>query len=130
MFLLYYENYIKKLNEFIEQHPNQRTELEEFKYSIEKSVACYIKQPNLTLLTEQMNAHVNQIQQKLQQGIWRNLNPIIKGLLGALALLTVIPALVVEIRASRGFFGTFFMPEPEISDEFKKRHLDEVLRAQ
>lgn len=35
-------------------------------------------------------------------------HPIFKGILGIIALLTVLPALMVEGQSEQGYFGTFF----------------------
>ncbi|WP_133130093.1 hypothetical protein [Legionella yabuuchiae] len=39
---------------------------------------------------------------------WHAVNPILKGLLGVLAALTIIPALVAHSTAKHGYAGTFF----------------------
>lgn len=44
--------------------------------------------------------------------VWGQLNPIIKQLLGILALITIIPAVLVSTYAKHGFVGTFFAQKP------------------
>jgi hypothetical protein len=55
---------------------------------------------------------VNDIEQaqkifKMHRG-WHQIDPLIRKLLGVLALLTIIPALVVRITTKHGYLGTFF----------------------
>lgn len=54
---------------------------------------------------------------KNHRGIWGNLHPIIKGILGIFAALTLIPALMVAYKAPQGYFGTFFGKTPTNSSE-------------
>lgn len=43
---------------------------------------------------------------------WHALHPILKGFLGLLAALTIIPAIVVQVVADHGYKGTFFNQPP------------------
>ncbi|MBL7479973.1 hypothetical protein [Legionella bononiensis] len=48
------------------------------------------------------------------QGLWDQLHPILKGILGVIALITIIPAAIVQLQSPRGFVGTFFKtPKPD-----------------
>lgn len=65
---------------------------------------------------------------KNHRGIWGNLNPIIKGILGIFAALTLIPALVVVFKAPHGYCRTFFSKTQTNSSEqlslFKSNFLE------
>ncbi|KTD50944.1 hypothetical protein [Legionella quateirensis] len=39
---------------------------------------------------------------------WNEINPILRGILGIVALLTFIPALIVAMKSRHGYFNTFF----------------------
>jgi hypothetical protein len=55
-----------------------------------------------------------------EPGIWRNLNPIIKAILGVIAALTVIPAILVGLFSRDGFMGTFFKkPNTHMTRKFE-----------
>lgn len=41
-------------------------------------------------------------------GIWDQLHPILKGILGVIAAITIIPAIIIQVKSPRGFIGTFF----------------------
>ena len=43
---------------------------------------------------------------------WDSLDPIIRGILGVIATLTVLPALIVACTAKRGYLHTFFGTQP------------------
>jgi len=60
---------------------------------------------------------------------WHGVDPIIRGILGVLAAIAVIPALVVEMNSKHGFAQTFFTtPETETSKKLAafKLKFDEV----
>ncbi|CAM3044719.1 hypothetical protein LEWO105114_13250 [Legionella worsleiensis] len=40
--------------------------------------------------------------------LWYQIHPILRGILGLLAAITVVPAVLVELQAPNGFAGTFF----------------------
>lgn len=40
--------------------------------------------------------------------IWDQLRPILKGILGVIAAITIIPAIIIQVKSSRGFIGTVF----------------------
>lgn len=40
--------------------------------------------------------------------IWGQLHPILKGILGVIAAITIIPAIIIQVKSPRGFIGTFF----------------------
>lgn len=53
------------------------------------------------------------------RGIWYQINPIIRGILGVLAALTLIPALMVSCITKEGYRGTFFSkPETKTAVKF------------
>jgi hypothetical protein len=60
-----------------------------------------------------------------EPGIWRNLNPIIKAILGVIAALTVIPAILVGLFSRDGFMGTFFKkPNTHMTRKFESMSLN------
>lgn len=75
---------------------------------------------------------IDRVQERLEEepGIWRNLHPIIKGFLGILAALLVIPAILVEAYSKHGYIGTFFKkPHTESTCQFKSQSLDLLPKA-
>jgi hypothetical protein len=58
------------------------------------------------------------------RGTWHQLHPLIKGFLGVLATLTMIPALIIAAKSQHGYVHTFFNTPPTDSskslEEFKK----------
>jgi hypothetical protein len=72
---------------------------------------------------EAINCVTHELQKDL--GVWDKLNPIIKGILGVLAALTILPAIIVQTTTKQGFAGTFFTtPETEKTKTFKG-HMDD-----
>ncbi len=55
---------------------------------------------------------------KNHRSSWGQLNPIVKGFLGVLALLTVLPAFIVAVASTHGYRETFFGDPP--TDAAKK----------
>ena len=52
---------------------------------------------------------------------WHLLSPIFRGILGVLAAMAVIPALIVEYQSTHGFIQTFFVkPKTETSQKMAK----------
>ena len=51
---------------------------------------------------------------------WNELNPILKGIIGILALLTVIPAVIISATSTHGYAKTFFAKCP--TDSWEKLH--------
>lgn len=45
---------------------------------------------------------------KEHRGIWYQIHPILRGILGLLAALTIIPAFIVVVTATHGYVDTFF----------------------
>ncbi len=43
-------------------------------------------------------------------GLWAGLHPILRGILGVLAALTVLPMLIVSATSEKGYWHTFFAP--------------------
>jgi hypothetical protein len=66
---------------------------------------------------------------KSHPGVWFHIHPIIRGLLGILALITVIPALVVAATTTHGYTGTFFST-PKSSVEVALESIKETLDTQ
>lgn len=61
------------------------------------------------------------------RGWLHRLHPILKGFIGVLAVLTVIPALIVQCTTQNGYLGTFFsMPKTDASEKlaFFEHNLD------
>lgn len=55
---------------------------------------------------------------KKHRDVWNQIHPVIRGLLGVLAALTVIPGLVVAITSKQGYIPTFFST-PETNSQQK-----------
>ncbi|MCP0913522.1 hypothetical protein NKV53_03960 [Legionella sp. 27cVA30] len=51
---------------------------------------------------------------------WFALNPILRGILGILAAILVLPAIVIEVGSQRGFTGTFFSTPKLKLNDFKQ----------
>ena len=63
---------------------------------------------------------------KNNPGTWNKIHPIIKGMLGIVAVLALcIPALIVSIKSYRGYFETFF-GKPETKTAEMKSKIDEL----
>ena len=56
--------------------------------------------------------------------MWNELNPVLKGIAGILAFVTVIPAIIVSVKSTHGFVKTFFDRCP--TDSWKKLHDFEI----
>lgn len=55
------------------------------------------------------------------RGVWHNLDPILKGVLGVLATLSVIPALIVFSTSRHGYINTFFSsPKTDAENELQR----------
>ncbi|MBA3535549.1 MAG: hypothetical protein H0T84_02900 [Tatlockia sp.] len=56
---------------------------------------------------------------------WHQINPIIRAIVGVLAAITVVPALVVMLKSKSGFFQTFFATSKpdtmQIAEELKSK---------
>ncbi len=67
-----------------------------------------------------------------EPGLWRNIiNPILKGILGVLSALLIIPGVVVQCTAQNGFIGTFFKkPDTESMEALKAQSLDSIPQLQ
>lgn len=69
---------------------------------------------------------------KKHRGIWGDLHPVLKAILGILAAITIAPAIIVQATTEAGFVGTFFKTPP--TDSMKKlgrfaENLDEIHSA-
>ncbi|KTD64578.1 hypothetical protein [Legionella shakespearei] len=67
---------------------------------------------------------------KNHPGVWFNINPIIRGLIGVLATILVIPALIVAATSTHGYTGTFFTTPKstvEVALDNMKATLDEKI---
>ena len=56
------------------------------------------------------------------RGLWAQINPVLKAILGVLAALTVIPALIVAATTKSGYSQTFFA-EPPTASHVKLREI-------
>lgn len=95
--------------------------------AIRTSGEDFFKKPNkdtLKTFTEVTNTQISTLEPVLKEhrgnsfvrGIWA----AFKGLIGVLAALTVIPALIVEASTTKGYAGTFFStPETDSAKAFK-----------
>lgn len=88
----------------------------------EKYLFSTLKMPTQEALTVfQNNCQAAICEAKIEfakhRQFWGQLNPIIKQLLGVLALITIIPAVLVSTYAKHGFVGTFFHQKPSDSSE-------------
>lgn len=52
---------------------------------------------------------------KQHRGVWDQLSPILKGFIGVLATLTVVPALIISLATKRGYVDTFFTTPAPVS---------------
>jgi len=132
---LRFEEYFAQLEELITSNPGHQKDLNQFSVAVKQSIEAFqlsIKQDdnNIKELIDQFNRnfqnHIKIVSNALQKepGVWRNLNPIIKSMLGVLAALAVIPAVFVQTLSCHGFMGTFFtLPETEITKKFKEKKL-------
>lgn len=59
-----------------------------------------------------------EIEFKKHRDVWNQIHPVIRGILGVLAALTVIPGLVVAVASKQGYMGTFFST-PETNSQQK-----------
>ena len=61
---------------------------------------------------------------------WHAIHPIIKGIMGVLAAIAVLPAFIVAVQSKHGYIGTFFAtPETTTSEQMspiKKQFEDEI----
>ena len=64
--------------------------------------------------TEAMN---NAIEISAQHRGWHGVNPIIKGIIGILATIAVLPALVVAFQSKHGYMGSFFTTPETITSK-------------
>lgn len=62
---------------------------------------------------------------KKHRGVWHTLHPLIKGILGVLATLTVIPALIVATTA-QGYTHTFFKTPPTDTEKQMQRFEEQL----
>lgn len=44
----------------------------------------------------------------MRETLWDQVHPILKGILGVIVAITIIPAIIIQIKSPRGFIGTFF----------------------
>jgi hypothetical protein len=53
---------------------------------------------------------INRVEKEFKHDcdVWKQIHPIIKGILGVLSVLTIIPAVVVAAKSKYGYFVTFF----------------------
>jgi hypothetical protein len=68
---------------------------------------------------------------------WHQIDPILRGILGILASLTILPALIVELKSKNGFAQTFFAkPDTNTSQQItsfktnygaQKSKIDEIM---
>jgi len=133
-----FDPYLKKLDTLKEKTSNSihKNKLELFHEKIDQCAILFKENlmgsnVDIVELTTQLNDavqdHINTVKNDLENepGIWRNLNPIIKGILGVLAVLLVLPAIIVHNASTHGFTGTFFKtPKTEVTEEFEKKKLD------
>ncbi|MCR9191542.1 MAG: hypothetical protein NXI01_02655 [Gammaproteobacteria bacterium] len=123
------ENYLVRLNGLMSQTvyiEHKRAMRTLFKSVKEKTTVFQssLSDPNTplpeviqTLEEPNIKKDITTVQNILENepGLWRNLHPIIKGILGILAILTIIPAIMVQLFSKDGFVGTFFKTAPSES---------------
>lgn len=55
------------------------------------------------------------------RGYWHQIHPVLRGILGVIAALTIIPAFVVEVTTKQGYVQTFFAtPKTNLAIKFSK----------
>lgn len=109
--------------------------------SIKDAGESFFSKPNNRTLINFSNitiAQINSIDPVLQEHrgnqFGRGIVAVLNGLLGIIAALTVIPALIVEVSTNKGYAGTFFSaPQPESAKAFqsvKKGLIDQGLNIE
>lgn len=88
-----------------------------------EGAAIFFKNPtseSFAEFKEFCKANINQANNEFihHRELWHTIHPILKGLLGVLAALTIIPALLVDAMAKEGYVDTFFKtPQTQSSKE-------------
>ena len=138
VFLKELEVYIDKLNKLISDTDliQYKIPMSEFLESLKNKTEDFQKKlsdaslqlPELIKkLEKSLIEDIAIVQNDLEKepGIWRNLNPIIKAILGVIAALTVIPAILAEFFSRDGFIGTFFnKPNTQMTKKFESMSLN------
>jgi len=144
----YLRNYIDRAKLLTFNQPSHQLNINDFLESIDTALNKYegtlnahvdgMEHDQQTLmgahqeLSSIVEQSVGKIKDQLEKepGIWRNLSPIIKGILGVLAILLVIPGLVVLGVSKHGLTGTFFSkPRTEDSEKLKPDDLIENMAS-
>lgn len=72
--------------------------------------------------TQQTKCAISEAEKSFSEhrGVWHKLHPILRGILGVLATLSLIPALIVAVGTKQGYVNTFFAtPKTETMQQFE-----------
>jgi hypothetical protein len=75
--------------------------------------------------------NINQAAKEFKQhrDLWPTMNPILKGILGILAALTIVPALIITAATKEGYINTFFKPAPETKSFIELSEITKTLSS-
>jgi hypothetical protein len=117
-----FDAYLSSLDSLIKEQPHgcAHTEyLVKFKTSMEECFNQFHDDcsqgestPDTLVLKQTIDKSIEETMGALEResSLWEKLHPIIKGILGVFAALFIIPAVIVQVTAPRGYWGTFFTP--------------------
>lgn len=134
-----YAGFTTKLKEKSLQNPNYKTvaiEAEKLQTTLNSEFEKLLKNPT------RLNYHSFNFESTLaildatkefrkHRGIWYQINPILRGILGVIATLAIVPMIAVAAASKHGYFNTFFSkPKTNTEKEFKilKDELEELNR--
>ncbi|WP_115707568.1 cell envelope integrity protein TolA [Legionella sainthelensi] len=97
-----------------------------------KDAALFFEQPSaegFEVFKQFCNGSINEAESEFKQhrDLWHTIHPILKGILGVVAALTVIPALLVATTRT-GYVNTFFKT-PETASSKKLHQIREMLES-
>lgn len=100
--------------DFIPEYENVAIAAGKLQTTIKKARKAFFNNPPTEISLKQFHDTVCEAIEEARPifaivlNVWDQLHPVLKGLPGVIAAITIIPAIVIEIISPRGFIGTFF----------------------